>query len=484
MKKRIIIGLSVYSIVFLLSGLYIIYSIEHGTRRLDQLIQLHQVEILREHFLIQIKRVQSDLALKNTRYSRRFDTVVKDVMNMKGIVGACFDCHHAPEVHARIGELRLLTEQYQEGLSRVLTIRANAARHAAEEDSAFRTGEELADRVGDMIALTSARLNERTNLALQEIDRSKDILYALLAVGPLLSAALAAFFILGFTRPMFQLLEATRALKSGDLDHRVEGLKDEFGELAASFNEMAVSLKDQMHKMHRAEQMAIVGQLAAGLAHEVKNPMAGIKVAMSVLSGESYIPPDDKLVLGKVMAEITRLEGLMKDFLNFAKPQKPRFEPVNLNQVLNTTLTFYLKSHAINVGEDEKIRVVKELGDIPEVLADVSQLQQVFLNLFLNAIDVMPDGGTLGVRTFVEDGAGQVRIDISDTGKGIRDDLLDKIFQPFFTTKAKGTGLGLAISRQLIEQHEGTIGVSSRPRGGGTMFTILLPIPPASGATA
>jgi len=478
MKKRIIIGLAVYAVVFLSACLYVVFTIERGTARLDQIIQLHQVEILREHFLIQVKQVQADLTLRNTRHSRQFETVVKDFVNMKRVVGVCFDCHHVPSTQARLDDLRATTERYQEQLSRVLTIRANATRLIAEEDAAFRTGEELTDKVGRMVALTSARLNERTGHALREIADFKNVLYIILATGPLLSIGLAVVFIFGFTRPMDKLLDATRALKSGNLDHKVEGLKDEFGELAGSFNEMSASLKEQMHKMHRAEQMAIVGQLAAGFAHEVKNPMAGIKVAMSVLSGESYIPPEDKEVLGKVMGEITRLEALMKDFLNFAKPQKPRFESVNLNQVLNTTLTFYLKSHSVGAGGQERVRIIKDLGEIPPVLADVSQLQQVFLNIFLNAIDAMPEGGALEVRSSLEEGGGTVRIEIADTGKGIREDLRDKIFEPFFTTKTKGTGLGLAISRQLIEQHDGTIEASNRP-GGGTMFTIRIPAVPA-----
>jgi len=474
MKKRIIIGLSAYAVVFLSACLYIIFTIERGTDRLDRIIQLHQVEILREHFLIQVKQVQADLTLRNTRYARRFDTVVKDFMNLKRVVGSCFDCHHVPDTQARLVDLRETTERYQESLGRVLTIRANVDRLAAEEDAAFQVGEELTDKVGKMVALTSAKLNERTVRSLRQIESFKHVLYVILATGPVFSLGLAAVFILGFTRPMDDLLEATRALKSGNLDHKVKGLRDEFGELADSFNEMSASLKEQMHKMRRAEQMALAGQLAAGFAHEVKNPMAGIKVAMSVLSGEPYISPEDKAVLSKVMGEITRLEALMKDFLNFTKPQKPLFESINLNQVLNTTLTFYLKSHAIAPGGQEKIRIVKDFSDVAPVLADVSQLQQVFLNLFLNAIDAMPEGGVLEVKSLQEEGTGMVRIEVSDTGKGIREELLGKIFEPFFTTKAKGTGLGLAISRQLIEQHDGTIEVSNRP-GGGTMFTIRIP---------
>jgi signal transduction histidine kinase len=353
-------------------------------------------------------------------------------------------------------------------------VSANASRLAAEEDAAFRIGEELLAQINDMIAITTSRLAENTQRALTQIERTKYYLYGLVALGPLISAAMGFVFILGLTRPVRVLVESTRKLKGGDLDHRVARMEDEFGELADSFNEMAASLKVQMTKMQRAEQMAVVGQLAAGLAHEVKNPMAGIKVAMNVLAEEKYIQPEDRTVLQKVVGEITRLEGLMKDFLNFAKPQKPRFESVNINQVLNTTLTFYLKAHSIG-GKNERIRIEKDFREVPAALADTSQLQQVFLNLFLNAIEAMPEGGTLGVRTCPEEENRSIRIEVSDTGKGIREDLLDRVFQPFFTTKPKGTGLGLAISRQLIEQHEGTIEVSANP-GGGTRFTIRIPV--------
>jgi len=474
MKRKIILGLAVYSALFFFTGIYIFYTIQTGTAKLDELIRLHQVEILREHFLLQIKRVQSDLALKNTRYSRRFETVVLDVRNMERFVNACFQCHHTPTVEAALEGLRGMTHRYKDTLSTVLTIRANTERLALEEDAAYRAGEELTEKVRDMVALTNAKLNQKTEIALRDISHSKNVLYILLAVGPLVSVALGLILIRGITKPLNRLLEATRTLKSGDLDYRVKGLKDEFGELATSFNEMSVSLKEQMHRMHRVEQMAVVGQLAAGLAHEVKNPMAGIKVAMSVLSGESYIVPEDKAVLEKVVAEISRLEGLMKEFLNFAKPQKPRFEAVNVNNILNTTLTFYLKAHSIG-GKSESIRIEKDFREVPQTQADTGQLQQVFLNLFFNAIEAMPQGGILSVRSGPEEDGKRIRVEISDTGKGIREEHLEKIFEPFFTTKAKGTGLGLAISRQLIEQHEGTIDVSNRPEG-GTRFVLRLPV--------
>jgi signal transduction histidine kinase len=482
MKKKIAIGLAVYSVVFLLAGVYVIRTIRNATSSLDRLITLHQVEILREHYLLQIKKVQADLMLKGTVYSRSFDSVVMHVMGMGRLIDTCFECHHSPRGMERLNGLKQQTDKYKDALSRVLMVRADTDRLATEKDTAFRIGEDLIEQVGDMIAFTTSRLEVNTHKAMSEIERTKYILYVLVAMGPILSALLGYIFISGLTRPVKVLVESTRKLKGGDLDHRVAGLKDEFGEVAASFNEMAGSLKEQMQKMQRTEQMVVVGELAAGLAHEIKNPMAGIKVAMSVLSEESYISSEDRAVLQKVVAEITQLEGLMKSFLNFAKPQKPRLEPVNVNQMLNTTLTFHLKHQTIGAGGSGKIEIVKELGELPMTLADPTQLQRVFLNLFLNALHAMPRGGELGVRTRLEEDGKSIRIEVSDTGSGIREDLISKVFQPFFTTKPKGTGLGLAISRQMIEQHGGTISVANRP-GGGVLFTILLPVK-AEGAAA
>jgi len=483
MKRKIVIALTIYSVVFLLAGVYIIRTIRTATTNLDRLITLHQVEILREHYLLEIKRVQADLTLIGTPHSRSFDTVVKHILGMGKMVDTCFHCHHSPRGTERLNALKGQTEMYKDALSRVLTVRANAARLAAEEDAAFRIGEGLIAQVREVIAFTTTRLAENTQKAMNEIERMKYFLYGLVALGPLISALLGFIFISGLTRPVKVLVESTRELKGGELDHRVPRLKDEFGELAEAFNEMSLSLKEQMHKMRRTEQMAVVGELAAGLAHEIKNPMAGIKVAMSVLAEESYIPPEDKAVLQKVVAEITQLEGLMKSFLNFTKPQKPRLESVNVNQVLNTTLAFHLKHQVAGMGGSGKLEIVKEFGELPPTQADPTQLQQVFLNLFLNALHAMPQGGTLGVRSCLEEDGKAIRIEVSDTGSGIRDEHINKVFQPFFTTKPKGTGLGLAISRQMVEQHGGTIDVANRP-GGGVLFTIRLPVKAEAGAAA
>jgi len=478
MKRKILIGFGIITVIFFCGSGYIIYTINSSTSRLDDMIMLHQVEILREHYLIQIKRVQADLLLKDTRHPRSFDTFVKDILNMGNIINTCYDCHHGKRIVNKINVLSQRTDDYKNALSRVLTIRANAARLAREEDHAFLIGEELITEVRDMIEMTRANLEERRVRALHDIAETKYVFYILVGIVPLLSGTLAFIVLRGITSPMERLLDSTRRLKGGDLDHRVEGLKHEFGELAVSFNEMAGSLKKQMENMQRTEQMVVVAQLAAGLAHEIKNPLAGIKVAMHVLSDEASLSEEDRAVLGKVIEEITRLDSLMKNFLNFAKPPKPTLSPVNVNDLLRTTLAFYIKSDSIHPGKSDGIRIDQDLHPLPSTMADRMQLQQVFLNIILNSIDAMPNGGTLTIRTSFSEEAGRIRVEMADSGKGFGEGPAAKIFEPFFTTKPKGTGLGLAISKQLVEQHGGSITAANNP-GGGATFEILLPrVPP------
>ena len=476
MKKKIIIGLSIFALGFLLGGIYIIYTIETVTSGLDHLIKLHQIEILREHLLIQTKGVQADLSLKHTNYARNIDAVINRVNSMGETAKKCFNCHHTVEVKKRLDDLMLRFDQYKDGLSRVLTLRANTSRIKAEEDNAFITGEQLIAEVKNIISFTSLKLDEKTKAILDHIFYTKTILYIVVALGPFSIALLAFIFLRGFTKPLNELLTATRRLKNGDLDYQIKGLKDEFGEVASSFNEMAVALKEQMYKMQRTERMVAFGELSAGLAHEIKNPLAGIKVSMEVLSGTSNISEDDRSIMLRMAEEIKRIELLIKSLLNFAKPPKPQLMAANINNILDKTIEFSLKHPFFISHNTTAINVVKNFDmSLPDVTADPMQLEQVFMNLLLNAIDAMPDGGILTVKTSYDTALNSARVEISDTGKGMDKGVKDKIFQPFFTTKSKGTGLGLAITKQLIVQHSGDISVESSI-GKGTSFKIILPV--------
>jgi two-component system sensor histidine kinase AtoS len=232
--------------------------------------------------------------------------------------------------------------------------------------------------------------------------------------------------------------------------------------------------KEVEERLQRAEQMKLVGEWAAGLAHEIKNPLAGIKVSVQAISEEPNIAEEDRAIASRAIDEIRRIELLIKSLLNFAKPPKPQLMAVDINDILDKTLAFSLRHPTLSSDQTRGIDIVKDLDEnLPQTLADPMQMNQVFLNLLLNSIQAMPNGGTLAVKTRYRDRQPPIQITISDTGKGIDKQNIDKIFQPFFTTKPRGTGLGLAITRRLVEQHGGKIYVESHP-GEGTLFTILL----------
>jgi hypothetical protein len=247
-----------------------------------------------------------------------------------------------------------------------------------------------------------------------------------------------------------------------------------------SFNSMVDNLeqaKIELEKYHyqqmeRADRLAAVGEMSTGIAHEIKNPLACISGAVSVLADEYDENDPRREIVSKILEQINRLDKTATDLLAFGKPGMPEFSYVDINELLKKTL-FFVAQHpeARNVE-----RIFELTRDLPLVWIDIKQIQQVFFNIIINAIQAMPDGGLLTLTTDrVKQGDDEfVRVTIRDTGKGISAELLAKIFVPFFTTKTQGTGLGLPICRQLVEHNHGIIEVESALQQ-GTTFSILLP---------
>jgi two-component system sensor histidine kinase AtoS len=187
------------------------------------------------------------------------------------------------------------------------------------------------------------------------------------------------------------------------------------------------------------------------------------------------IAEEDRSLILKAIDEIKRIETLLKSLLNFAKPPRLQLMPVDVNNLLEKAIALSLKHPSLAPGGSKTINVLKDFDpDLHEIMADPMQLQQVFLNLMFNAIEAMPRGGALAVKTLLDDTENVLRIAISDTGKGMEPPVLEQIFQPFFTTKRKGSGLGLSICQRLLDQHEGSISAESAP-GKGTVFTLVIP---------
>jgi len=227
----------------------------------------------------------------------------------------------------------------------------------------------------------------------------------------------------------------------------------------------------------RMDRLVSLGKLASGIAHELRNPLAGIKTTAQALGEEMSEDDSRKEYLHRITKEIDRLNGLLKTFFSFAKPQELNLIRCDIKDIINEIIPFLIKEIA-----DKKIRFVEAYSpQLPSMTVDKDQMHQVFLNLFLNAIQAMPSGGELKID--VTPGASRpaegqmqnyIRVTVSDTGRGIPPHLVAKVFDPFFTTKPKGIGLGLSIAYQIVKKHGGTIHVESKWEE-GTSFVIHLP---------
>jgi signal transduction histidine kinase len=245
-----------------------------------------------------------------------------------------------------------------------------------------------------------------------------------------------------------------------------------------------------IERMKERDRLAALGEMAAGLAHEIRNPLGAIKGAAQYLNPAS-LRTDDGELMQVIIEEVNRLNGVVTEFLDYSRPLKPALLPVDLNDILQRTVKL-LESQGLPSGVHVKLSLEPQLGP---ALGDAEQLKQVFLNLALNAVQAMPKGGTLTIRSRLlpavfrfdqvgrrapaggdagTDGEGRtLEVRFHDTGGGIPDDARERIFIPFYTTKAKGTGLGLAICQRIVRAHGGTITVDSRP-GFGTEFVVRL----------
>lgn len=227
----------------------------------------------------------------------------------------------------------------------------------------------------------------------------------------------------------------------------------------------------------RMDRLVSLGKLASGIAHELRNPLAGIKTTAQALGEEMAEDDPKREYLNRITKEIDRLNELLKTFFSFAKPQQLNLVPCHIKEIINEIVPFLIKEIA-----DKGIQFVEHYDPkLPRIYVDKVQMYQVFLNLFLNAIQAMPNGGELRIEAspiysnpLGEAKQNLIKIVVSDTGKGIPPHLLHKIFDPFFTTKSKGVGLGLSITYQIIKKHGGTIKVESKWEKGAS-FIITLP---------
>ncbi len=316
---------------------------------------------------------------------------------------------------------------------------------------------------------------------MQMLDASRIFVISSIAITAFLAITISFLLVRFVKKPLDNMVDTMLKVEQGDFAVRIayKG-KDEIGRLIVSFNSMVDRLyvaKNELEQLHfqqleRADRLASIGEMAAGIAHEIKNPLAGISAAVTIIKDE--MTPDDPrgAILGEVVDQVKRLDKTVNDLLFFGKPSLPELRCVDINSILLTTLKFATQHR----GGGNIERRIDLQPDLPPVYADDKQIQQVFLNIILNAYQAMTSGGVLGIASscIVRNNVEYVRVDISDTGSGIPSQILEKIFTPFYTTKAQGTGLGLPICSKLVKLHKGDIRVSSSDTS-GTTFTVELP---------
>jgi len=282
------------------------------------------------------------------------------------------------------------------------------------------------------------------------------------------------------THPLKQLTEGAKKIGAGNWGTEVKiHQSDEIGDLAQTFNQMSRQLKESIEsiqrsqeKMIQAEKLSALGQLSAGLAHELKNPLTSIKMILqATLEGSSTMgmTKEDTEV---ILKEIKKLDTILTQFLDFAKPPRLQLQFLNLSDTIKEVF-FLMKTELDRCG----VEVIEEVSiGLPKMEGDHEKMKQVLVNLLLNSIQAMPGGGRLriGAREVFENHREEILLWVEDSGKGIQREHLEKVFDPFFTTKERGTGLGLSIVYNIIKEHQGRIDIQSLI-GKGTTITIVLP---------
>ena len=309
---------------------------------------------------------------------------------------------------------------------------------------------------------------------------SKSLLYTLILL--LVTTLITGVLIFRFTRPIRDLSIAARRVAGGDFTIRVPAAKrrDEVGALAEAFNEMTARLgrtRQLETQLHEAEKAAVVGRLASAIAHEIRNPLNYINLTLDHLRS-AFAPEDsqkretfERLAL-QLKKEVGRINTHISDFLSYSRPARLEPQPLNLRVEAEDALRM-IEVQAAESGIETR---VEEQGSLPPVMADREALRSVLTNLIINSLQAIDgEGGSVVIKLSSDAENHRALLEVSDTGRGIAPEDISKVFEPYYSTKETGTGLGLAIVKKAIDDHGGTIGVTSL-QGKGTTFAVTLPL--------
>jgi len=319
------------------------------------------------------------------------------------------------------------------------------------------------------------RINTEDFSKVMRVNMIKRIIGTFLVFGA--GIVIAMLFSWRYTKPIRNVVSAANRIAAGDLKQTmVTDSKDEIGELTQNFNLMVQKLREQKQmegKLREAEHLSGIGRLSRNMAHEIRNPLNFISLSIDHIK-EKFSPDGARdaekfnSLISNIKQEIHRLNKLVEDFLDYGKPLRLNLRKADIGKLLENTIGIIWAK-----AEAEKITIIKDYDSLPLLNMDSDLIKTCIFNVILNAFQAMPDGGALTIKA--EHTEGMLSIIISDTGKGIPEDELPKVFEPFYTTKRKGLGLGLAITKRVVEEHEGKVNIRSAV-GNGSTVVITLPV--------
>jgi two-component system NtrC family sensor kinase len=412
---------------------------------------------------------------------------------------ACYACHSEAKPLERLAtseRTRIFSSGRGHRILGIINPLYNTEKTCFTADCHFHTADQ---KVLGVIDIT---------MSLDEVDReiakarNETIFFnVLLILG--ISASVVAIFMRFVGRPVKELVRGTKWVAGGDLSHVIPvKTDDEMGHLAESFNAMTESLQKANEEIHglirnledkveertrelqsaqeqllQSEKLAAVGKIAATVAHEINNPLAGVFTYIKLMERRLEKKPEGdgdaekfREYLATMGREVERTSAIVHNLLDLTRQREPSKKPCDINRIVEESLLIVqnkLKLH--------NVEVAKSLTPLENVNADPSQMKQVFINVMVNAAEAMQGGGRLAIRTFRSPDGAKAVLEFEDTGVGIPPEIMNRIFDPFYTTKEKGTGLGLSVVAGIVKRHEGHVEVQSEPEK-GTLIRITLPV--------
>ncbi|HUU83548.1 MAG TPA: ATP-binding protein [Phycisphaerae bacterium] len=478
MKRRVIVCLILLLALYVLGNAIAMLSLHRSNDELRRLAESHRIQVMRANLASSGVRIETDLLAyrvgnPNADLKRR-DSLgrFEDALNQ------CGSCHHSPPVQDQLDEVRGTFDSYVVALDGLI-----ACENGDEECWHEREANLIVDHLNRQA--TAMADQAAYHVAVRSDDAAASVRMAWLILWGTLVAALAVGGVVAFhlarkvTGPIGALLEGVDRIRQGDDTHRFAIDADqEFQALADAFNDAYEDLKKAQESVLQAEKMAAVGKLAAGVAHEVGNPLASISSVAQMMRRRGQSPEQSKRI-DLIMEHIGRINRIVRELLTFSRPPaRENLSRIEVADLLDRAVTL--------LGYDKRARSIEITRHcdpgLGPVWADTDRLLLVFTNIIMNAFDALdaqPDGSPkLGITVVQEEAEVVVRFE--DNGPGIAPEALPSVFEPFYTTKdpGAGTGLGLWVCYQVVEKHGGTIHMTS-DLGNGTVVTVRLPSEPA-----